>query len=383
MGRLCSIATLAGFSLLFVPSGAMADDASVGLAPIVIDRELALLPNGNPAFALAVAGKELGDWKIALGGVEITGSTLIELAAPPDGEPLLRYVREKLRRAVDLEDFIFWLDDVLVAGQEGRRGEAFVVGAGRGRAAGILVHPDDIFKAAPRRYAAKSDTLDVDTARAPEAYRPALDGEPLGPRWTARYPNPATRKELLDVVTQKRSSADLTTRVQSLVDQIEEQGAEVWLTSTVRPRERGYLMWGAYYLSRTEPADQLAAVLKLKGLNEEWGLRIPIAWAHPDGVAATKEAARKMADAYRVVYATERGAKNSSHYTGVAVDFVAIGIPRKLTLRAPSDAVRTFDLSNPDNTRDLSLEPELIAWVEKHFAMKKLSSDYPHWTDTK
>ena len=88
-----------------------------------------------------------------------------------------------------------------------------------------------------------------------------------------------------------------------------------------------------------------------------------------------------MAEAYDVVYATEGGARYSRHYEGVAVDFVAIGLPRELTLYAPDGEIADFDLSRPDHTRDLSLEPELIAWVQRHFGLQKLTSDYPHWND--
>jgi hypothetical protein len=29
----------------------------------------------------------------------------------------------------------------------------------------------------------------------------------------------------------------------------------------------------------------------------------------------------------------------------------------------------------------MNLDPNLIEWVEKHFQMKKLLGDYPHWDD--
>jgi hypothetical protein len=88
-----------------------------------------------------------------------------------------------------------------------------------------------------------------------------------------------------------------------------------------------------------------------------------------------------MADTYDVVYATEKGARWSHHYSGVAADFVAVGLPRSLRLIAPDGADHTFDLSDPGHTRDLSLSPEVISWIEEHFGMKKLRSDYPHWND--
>ena len=98
---------------------------------------------------------------------------------------------------------------------------------------------------------------------------------------------------------------------------------------------------------------------------------------------ATVDAATAMADTYGVVYATRGGAKSSSHYDGEAVDFTAVGLPRMVTLKAPSGKTEVFNLGAPEQTRDLSLSPELIAWVEKNFRLRKLKSDYPHWNDRK
>jgi hypothetical protein len=48
---------------------------------------------------------------------------------------------------------------------------------------------------------------------------------------------------------------------------------------------------------------------------------------------------------------------------------------------APDGAGRSFDLMEANQTRDLSLTPELIEWIEAHFQLSKLRSDYPHWDD--
>jgi hypothetical protein len=141
-------------------------------------------------------------------------------------------------------------------------------------------------------------------------------------------------------------------------------------------------MWGAFVLSRqTDGVAVERTVGMLETRREEWSLHTPITWSHPDGWEATIEAARVMADTYDVVYATERGARYSNHYDGVAADFVAIGLPETLRLIAPDGVVGHFELTDADHTRDLSLSPELIVWVEEHFRFKKLQSDYPHWDD--
>src|SRR5687768_9261674 len=125
---------------------AVALGAEPVLAPIAADRTWEVLapPTGDRRLAVRQAGERLGDWAIELAGVRIDGPTLTALAATAPDEPFVRVARETLRRAVDLDDLLYFLDDVLVAGDAGRRGEPFFVGAGRARGAGILLHPDDV-----------------------------------------------------------------------------------------------------------------------------------------------------------------------------------------------------------------------------------------------
>lgn len=355
----------------------------VPLAPIAIDREWeALQPADDPRAVVRQAGEQLGDWTIDLAGVDIDGPWLLELADTPADEPFVRALRERSGRPIDPDDFLLFLDDVLVAGEAGRRGEPFTVHSGRARAAGILLHPDDVFRSKPRTYGRDAE-LAVDEPPPQSSFPPAEDGDPLGPGWTMRYPNPATPEELYGALAEKRPESGYASRIASLLAQIEQQGGETYIASTVRRPERGYLMWGAFVLSRAKSeAEVNRIVAKLDQRNTEWGLHVPITWRHPDGWEATVEAARRMADAYDVVYATESGARRSNHYGAEAADFVAIDLPRELVLRAPDGATETFDLSDPEEPRDLSLSPRVIDWVEAHFQMRKLESDYPHWTDT-
>ncbi len=366
------------------PQADPAGEPDEPLEPIAANRAFEALddPQGDLRSAVAQAGEMLGDWTIELAGVEITGTRLSELAQAAEDEPFLRVVREGLRRPIDLEDFVLLLDDVLVAGAAGRRGEPFFIGSGRARSAGVLVHPDEVFRGKRRAYPGKGRTVSVDKPPAQETYDPAADGDLLGPEWTMRFRNPTERYEMFVTLHEARPQATFTSRVAGLVTQLEQHGAEVYLTSFLRWRARGYLMWGAFELSRcgTEACVGGTADV-LDARNKEWGLNIDIVWRHPDGWKAGKEAARRMADAYDVVYATEKGARHSNHYDGVAADFVAIGLPRELVLYAPDGEMHTFDLSDPEQTRDLSMTPELITWVETHFGFKKLRSDYPHWND--
>lgn len=333
---------------------------------------------------LRQAGELLATWRIHAGGRGFDGSRLTEIADKSPEEPFLRLVREELRRPFDLLDLLLFLDDVLLAGDRGLRGRPVWVPGGRARNAGITIHPDDVFKKGrPRLYAALDSEVAIDKPKRPAKLRPARNGDLLGPRWSARFRNPPTSKRMLAALDEKNTSGTFSSRIRGLRQQVRAQGGDFYIYATVRSRERGYLMWGAFMLSRQEnEAGVRAGVAKLKRVNAQWGLRIQIDWAYPRDWEATREAAREMSDAYDVVYATEGGARNSRHYGGTAIDFGVLALPRQLTLEAPDGVARTFDLSDPEHPRDLNLSPELIDWVEAHFQMEKLRSDYPHWTDT-
>lgn len=330
--------------------------------------------------AFAEAGAQLGDWKIDFTGLELDGPALEALAAKEPGEPFTRVVREALKRPVDVEDFAFFLDDLLDAGAHGLRGTHVWLGTGRARAVGLLVHPDEVFAGKPRRYGEGMDRVELDEPEDQSSLEPAADGEPLGPRWTTRYQNPEGEARMLAAL-QKKSPA-FAKRVQHLVGQLRDQGADVELASTLRNRQRGYLMWGSFVLSKATSAKQVDASVKmLRRYNTLWKHYVPIAWRAPGEWEATVEAARQMKDTYDVVYATRHGAQFSDHYDGQAVDVVVMGLPRTLTLKAPDGASQSFDLSAPDEPRDLSLTPALVEWVEQHYGFKKLRADYPHWGD--
>lgn len=356
------------------------------LAPIDIDRTWEQLSGqGTEREQLAEAAVAMGDWTVQLAGVDLNQTVLQRWADTPQGEPLVRAIREETQRAVDVTDLLYFLDDVLVAGADGRRGEPFAVHAGRARSAGVLLHTDDVFRAKPRVYGTqKKKQISVSTPAPQAVYEPAQDGELLGPRWTGRFQNPTEHGELLTALALENPGSDFAARIESMLRQLQFQGADVYLTSTVRSKHRGYLMWGAFVLSKCADAacvDDNVAMLQDR--DQAWGLDTPIVWSHPDGWQATQAAALEMAEAYDVVYATEKGARSSNHYGGSAADVVVLGLPRTVTLHAPDGETGTFDLSGAEHARDLSLEPELIRWIEKHFGFRKLTGDYPHWDDAR
>ncbi|MBX2803005.1 MAG: hypothetical protein KTR31_35305 [Myxococcales bacterium] len=350
--------------------------------PIAANRAFEVLGQTDDQRAMfAQAATELGEWSIEVAGVPVDAASLQAIADSPLDEPLVRVVRERFARPVDVDDFLYFLDDVLVAGAS-RRGEPFFVGSGRARSVGILLHPDDVFRKRPRVYPHRTDEIAVDKPPPQDSFPVAEDGELLGPNWTMRYRTPVEVAEMYRTLAEKRPTSGFASRVASLVAQIEEQGGEIYLTSFLRYRERGYLMWGAHELRSCKTSACVTSMVKRLDAAKSWA-PVEITWQHADGWEATREAARRMADAFDVVYATERGARTSKHYDGIAADFVALDLPRTLELYAPDGAHEIFDLSGAEQSRDLSLTPALISWIESHFSMSKLRSDYPHWTDTK
>jgi hypothetical protein len=354
-------------------------------APVPTDRHWQRLPEpdtSGPRATLAAAAERLTDTTVVFAGVDVDSDTLAGLADTPCEEPLLRSARETLGRPVDLGDFLLFLDDLAHARAGGYDAPRVWVHSGRARSAGLLLSPGEVYGDAPNRYG--GGKLALTRPPEPADLEPAADGDPLGPRWSARYVNPQTEAAKLRAL-RERGAGDFATRIQALLGQVRRQGSEAYLVSTVRHPERGYLMYGAFILSRASDLDEVARrVAKLERLNRAWDLGIPIEWRHPDSWRATVEQAQAMADAYNVAYASQSGARSSRHYEGEAVDFVVVDLPRRLTLTAPDgEAERRFDLSAPEESRDLNLTPRLLEWVEAHFGMAKLRSDYPHWTDAR
>jgi hypothetical protein len=365
-----------GLALLVSPAIAQT------LAPVPADRAFEVLDGAaDLRTRMRQAAEGLGTWSVTVAGVELDGPTLEKLADSHTDHAFTRVVREALRRPFDVEDLLLFLDDVLVAGAAGRRGEPFVVPMGRARSEGILVHPQEVWGDRPRDYP-QSATVAVDEPPPQDSFPPAADGDVLGPGWTMRYRSPEGREAMLQALADKRPGATFAARITSLLDQLEAQKAEVTLTSTLRYRERGYLMWGAFLLRSCEDRACVDdTVARLDAIQGTW-VTVPVVWRQPEGWEATREAARQTADAFDVVYATEKGARESNHYDGLAADLVAVGLPRHLRLKAPDGARRRFDLAHPAETRDLSLTPVVVRWIEEHWDLKKLRDDYPHWDDT-
>ena len=120
-------------------------DTILPVAPIAADRAFTVLHADTDLRAqMREAGERLGSWTILVAGIPLDGPRLTALANAEPHLPLARVVREQLRRPFDVDDLLLYLDDVLVAGNAGRRGEPFVLPMGRARAERVLVHPQEI-----------------------------------------------------------------------------------------------------------------------------------------------------------------------------------------------------------------------------------------------
>lgn len=336
----------------------------------------------SPRERLLLAGELLGDRRIEFAGVTLDGPRLRKVArANPDAR-LVAGLRDELGRPVDADDLLWFLDDVLAADRQGQRGGLVYVTSGRARHHGILLHPDDVFAGRPRRYGERGP-LPIDRPRPQRSDLPAADdGDPPGPGWAMRYRDPSDEDPALSALTARTGDPGFERRLRELLKQFREQGAEVSVDSTVRSPERGYLMWGAFELSRVASERELMRTLaRLEARNREWQLDVPIRWRDDRDWQSLRESAREMADTYEVVFATEQGARSSSHYGGRAVDMTVLDLPRRLTLTDPHGSIRVFDLSGVDEPLDLSLTPALIEWIEDRFELRKLRSDFPHWDD--
>ena len=117
----------------------------------------------------------------------------------------------------------------------------------------------------------------------------------------------------------------------------------------------------------------------LDDYERDWGLDIPITWRHPQGFTATVEAARAMADAYGVDYATPRGPAVEPLRGARCRSGGGRSSPAS-SPSAPDGARREFDLSAPEASETCPSAPSSFRWIETHFEVRKLRRDYPHWS---
>lgn len=190
---------------------------------------------------------------------------------------------------------------------------------------------------------------DGDHAEAEEA---PLDAEPSGPQWVERYPGDRTTAGLVQPFRKQ---------VQRFIGALEEAGATIRITATLRPPQRAWLMHYAWLVASGEM--DAAKVPEFPGL--------PINWVHATPEASIA-AAKAMVARYGLVY---RPAIRSLHTEGRAIDMNTVWAGR-IQVRDASGSVVTLDAS-----AGTDLNPALHA-VGRGYGVLKLVKDRPHWSAT-
>lgn len=173
--------------------------------------------------------------------------------------------------------------------------------------------------------------------------------EPSGVNWVRRFPQSTSVDDLAEPfrANVKRFLAALTAA-----------GARVIIASTLRPRERAYLMHYSAAISRRSITPE--RVPPMDGVSIEW--------VH-SSVHASLSAAMAMASAYRIVYPP---AIESSHTRGRAIDMRIEAVLGK--------SVATADGSVVSICKHADRDSDLFA-IGATYDVIKLVPDIPHWSE--
>lgn len=174
-----------------------------------------------------------------------------------------------------------------------------------------------------------------------------------GTKWVNMYPTSTSLSSL---------SPSFSTRVQNFISMLKNNGANVRITTTRRPKERAYLMHYCVKIAN----DQISPskVPSLRGVN--------IIWDHGNEYKSV-QAAQAMARAYGIVYPPSL---NSRHVQGRAIDMVITSLRSTISFRhRGEDILVEIGRDRPENNRRL--------WrvASDYFAINKSASDWVHWYD--
>jgi len=180
-------------------------------------------------------------------------------------------------------------------------------------------------------------------------------GKPSGKEWVSKFP---TSTSLGDLKGTFASSAN------KFIDALKAAGAKVDISATLRPAQRAYLMHWSYLIAHgTDPSK----VPAMSGVDIEWVYKDKA--GKPD-TAASKKAAKEMADAYDIAY---EPALKSRHTEGAAID-MDISWSGELTI-ATADGKSATIKSSPRDGGKKELQE-----VGAGYGVIKLKSDPPHWS---
>ena len=156
---------------------------------------------------------------------------------------------------------------------------------------------------------------------------------PPGPQWVALFP---TSTSLDDLVSPFRENC------KAFIAALQEQGATVTISATLRPPERCYLMHWSWKIAKE--GQNPATVPPLDGVD--------IDWTCSGGTLASVSACSQMVAKYGIVY---EPALASLHSEGLAIDMTILNPP---------------------------VQGQALWDMGKSFGVIKLISDPVHWSQT-
>lgn len=174
-----------------------------------------------------------------------------------------------------------------------------------------------------------------------------------GASWVSKFPDSKSTASL---------DGSFASGVDKFIDSMTAGGANVVIGTTLRPKERAYLMHYAYLIANDQI--QPTAVPSMSG--------VEIEWEHGDA-AASKQAAEDMVAGYGIV---AKPALNSRHTEGKAID-MTISWSGTLSLKDKSGSIVKI------TTSPRSGENTDLAKVGMSFGVIKASfpGDPPHWSN--
>ena len=177
-----------------------------------------------------------------------------------------------------------------------------------------------------------------------------------GASWVQKFPNSTSLDDLVDPFKGK---------AKQFVAALQKAGATVDISSTLRPKERAYLMHWSFKISGGLDPEK---VPEMKGVDIEW--------VHRDdkgkkNTAASKTAADMMVSGYDIAF---EPALTSRHTEGKAIDMDISWAAKELTITDGAGKSVTIKSGNKDGSNTG------LQTVGKSYGVIKLGSDPPHWS---
>ena len=190
-------------------------------------------------------------------------------------------------------------------------------------------------------------TVDNNDAGAVPAKRPS------GAVWVSEFPDHASTGDL---------SATFRTGVEKFIGAMQAAGANVSISSTLRPKERAHLMHYSWRIAKA--GDDAATVPAMNGVDIEW--------VHATA-AASRAAALAMVNGYGVV---SEPSLTTRHTQGRAID-MTIGWAGNLTIKNKDGSSVT--ITTAPRTGE---NAKLVAVGATYGVVKAtFAGDPPHWSD--